>query len=188
MPLSRSLNRSAPLLNIAAICVILASLVGIGAVTGLIPSAFSGRSEAPVAGPSPASVATPERSPQPRNDGRLAAAVAGPQCRQCGVIETVRQVQIKAHGGGLGVVAGGGSIVSSQFGRGSGRSALNTVDAPWGGYASPEADKKVTVATGHRVVVRMEDGSTRTVFQSATPAFGVGDKVRVVNGTLLARG
>lgn len=188
MPLSRSLNRPAPLVNIAAISVILASLAAIGAVTGLIPSAFSGKSDAPVAEPSPSAAATAERPLQPRNDGRLAATAASPQCRQCGVIETVRQVQIKTHGGGLGAVAGGRSIVSSQFGRGSGRSALNPVDAPWGGYASPEADKRVTVTTGYRVVVRMEDGSTRAVFQSAAPAFGVGDKVRVVNGALLARG
>jgi hypothetical protein len=36
----------------------------------------------------------------------------------------------------------------------------------------------------YRVTVRMDDGSFRTVSQSALPAFAVGDKVRVMQGAL----
>jgi hypothetical protein len=36
----------------------------------------------------------------------------------------------------------------------------------------------------YRVTVRMDDGSFRTVSQSAVPAFAVGDKVRVMQGAL----
>jgi hypothetical protein len=40
----------------------------------------------------------------------------------------------------------------------------------------------------YRVSVRMEDGSKRTVYSAAAPEFVVGEKVRVVNGTLAGRG
>ena len=35
-----------------------------------------------------------------------------------------------------------------------------------------------------RIVVRMDNGTTRTFNQSAQPAWGSGDAVRVVNGQL----
>jgi outer membrane lipoprotein SlyB len=41
--------------------------------------------------------------------------------------------------------------------------------------------------TGHSVTVRMDDGSERTLSQSAAPAFSVGARVRV-NGNALERG
>ena len=181
-----SFSRPAPLVNIAATAVIVVSLTAIGAVTGLIPSAFSGRADAPVAYDAPA-IAAVDGPVQLRSDGQLATTPAAPQCRHCGVIEAVRQVQIKGQATRLGTVAGGmnGSIVGSQFGRGSGRGAI---DAPWGGFADPATEKNVSVTTSYRVVVRMEDGSARTVYQSAAPAFGVGEKVRVNNGVLVGRG
>ena len=37
----------------------------------------------------------------------------------------------------------------------------------------------------YRVTVQMEDGSYRTISQSAAPAFSVGDRVRVMQGTLV---
>lgn len=188
MPLSRSLGPPAPLVNIAAVAVILASLTAIGAVTGLIPSAFSSMADYLAAQGGP-SIAAAQQSVHPRDDGRLAAA-SGQPCRQCGVVEAVRQVQIKGHGISPGAVSGdaGGSIVASQFGRGHGRGAIGAIDTPWGGYAGPEVDNKTRTATSFRVVVRMEDGSTRTVYQAAAPTFGVGGKVRVVNGMLAGRG
>lgn len=100
MSQSRSFGRPAPLVNIAAIAVILASLAAIGAVTGLIPSPVSRTDESPAA---------PDVKP----------AAVGETCRQCGVIETLRQVQIKDQGVVLG--SAGGTIVGSQFGRGNSR-------------------------------------------------------------------
>lgn len=184
MSQGHSLSRPSALINIAAIAVIIASLTAIGAVTGLIPSAHSNKAESPVA-PS----AAPEALGQSRPIGRPATA-ASEICRQCGSVEAVRQVQVKGHGSGLGAVAGGaaGAIVGSQFGRGNGRGATGTVDVPWGGFAGPEIERKGSVTTGYRVVVRMQDGSARTVYQPAAPAFAVGDKVRVINGTLAGRG
>lgn len=188
MPLSRNFSRPAPLVNIAAIAVIVASLIAIGAVTGLIPSAFSRKADS-AALDGAASIAASEASVR-RGDGRPAASAAGEVCRQCGVIESVRQVQVKGHGSGVGAVAGGltGAIVGSQFGRGNGRTALGVAGAAGGAFAGHEIEKNMRTTTGYRVVVRMEDGSARTVYQSAPPSQAIGDKVRVSNGVLAGRG
>jgi len=185
MSQNRNSGRPAPMVNIAAIAVILASLIAIGAVTGLIPSAFSHKAESVVMeGATPIGAAgTPSQS---RLDERPAA---GQICRQCGIVETVRQIQVKGNGTGLGAIAGGvtGAIVGSQFGRGNGRTAMGVVGAAGGAFAGHEIEKNVRTTTSYRVVVRMEDGSARTVYQSAAPAFGVGDKVRVNHGVLAGR-
>lgn len=188
MPQTRNFSRPAPLVNIAAIAVIVASLVAIGAVTGLIPSAFSRKADS-AALEGAASMAASEASVR-RGDGRPAASGASELCRQCGVIESVRQVQIKGQASGMGAVAGGvtGAIVGSQFGRGNGRTALGVAGAAGGAFAGHEIEKNVRTTTGYRVVVRMEDGSARTVYQSAAPTHGIGDKVRVNNGVLAGRG
>ena len=41
--------------------------------------------------------------------------------------------------------------------------------------------------TAWRVTVRLDDGSVRTLSQSAPPSFAVGDRVRIVNGSALER-
>lgn len=189
MPQSRSFSRPAPLVSIAAIAVIVASLTAIGAVTGLIPSAFSRKADS-AALQDAAPMAGAKTLMQSRSDGRPAAAGASEICRQCGVIETVRQVHVKGNGTGLGAVAGGvtGAIVGSQFGRGNGRTAMGVAGAAGGAFAGHEIEKSVRTTTSYKVVVRMEDGSVRTVYQSAAPAFGVGEKVRVNNGLLAGRG
>lgn len=206
MPQLRNLKAPRPLVSMAAIALIIAGLTAAGAATGLIPSAFSGRAD-PLTPPDalPAVPVAPSVVPLPaanepvllRSEGRLAIAPATPapapvagtqQCRQCGVIEAVRQVKVNAQRAGVLASGANGPIVSSSFGRGDGRSATVPFDLPWGGYASQQAEKHVGVSTSYRVVVRMEDGSTRTVYQSSAPAFAVGEKVRVVKGVLAARG
>ena len=97
MPQTRNFSRPAPLVNIAAIAVIVASLVAIGAVTGLIPSAFSRKADS-AALEGAASMAASEASVR-RGDGRPAVSGASELCRQCGVIESVRQVQLNRKAG-----------------------------------------------------------------------------------------
>ena len=167
--------RPSPLMNIAAIAVIVASLAAVGAVTGIIPSA-QGRDVVQA-------VARPEAS-KPKQV-QVAAA-----CPQCGVIESVRAVEVKGQGSGVGAVAGGvaGAVVGSQFGHGTGRTALGVLGAAGGDYAGHEIEKNIKKSTSWRVGVRMEDGSLRTVSQPTQPAFAVGEKVKVINGALAARG
>lgn len=173
-------NRPSPLMNIAAIAVIVASLVAVGAVTGMIPAAHSQKTDAV----------------QVRNDsvaqpwvmeaGRPQQAAA---CLQCGVIESIRAIEVKGQGSGVGAVAGGvtGAVVGSQFGHGLGRTALGVLGAAGGAYAGHEIEKNVRKTTAWRVSVRMDDGSVRTLSQSRQPGFAVGEKVKVINGALVSR-
>ena len=118
------------------------------------------------------------------------AQVAAAACAQCGVIEAIRTVEVKGQASGLGAVGGGvaGAVVGSQFGSGNGRTALGVLGAAGGAYAGHEIEKNLKKTTSWRVTVRMDDGTTRSLNQPTQPAFGVGEKVKVINGSLAARG
>ena len=122
------LTRNYPLVIAAGVTVLLFSLVGAAAITGVLPTSPSSESALPGL----------ERT-------AAAAAARKAACKTCGVIAAVKAVEVN------------------------------------------EADKgnKNTV---YRVTVRMDDGSERTLSQAAAPAFGVGSRVRIVNGHALQRG
>ena len=48
-----------------------------------------------------------------------------------------------------------------------------------------EIGKNMGMRHACRVTVRMDDGSFWTLLQASPPAFAVGDKVRVIDGTLV---
>jgi outer membrane lipoprotein SlyB len=112
------------------------------------------------------------------------AQPAAPTCRDCGVIESVQAVTRKGEGTGLGAVAGGviGAAVGNQVGGGNGRKAMTVLGAVGGGVAGHEIEKRAKSTTVHIVKVRMDDGSLRSVEQSA--AVRVGDRVRIEGGKL----
>jgi outer membrane lipoprotein SlyB len=41
--------------------------------------------------------------------------------------------------------------------------------------------------TVHRVTIRMDDGSYRTISQPVEPGYSVGEKVRIIDGSVVAR-
>jgi outer membrane lipoprotein SlyB len=108
--------------------------------------------------------------------GTAPAPVAQPQvvCATCGTVESVRAVQRKGQGSGLGAVAGGvlGGIVGNQMGNGNGKTAMTVLGAIGGGLAGNEIEKTQRTTTAYEVTVRMDDGSTRVVTQSAQAAIG----------------
>lgn len=173
--------RPSPLVNIAAVAVIIASLVAVGAVTGVIPSAHSQKQDATTI------QEKGREAGRQAHDSPSQKGVAA--CAHCGVVESIRAIEVKGQGTGIGAVAGGvtGAVVGSQFGHGNGRTALGVLGAAGGAYAGHEIEKNVRKSTSWRVSVRMDDGSMRTVNQSTQPAFAVGEKVKVVNGALAAR-
>jgi len=173
-----------PMLLIAAIAVIIFSVLGIAAVTGYMPSALSkngpdARSEA----------ATENESARKPGKSRLAAdSSAG--CADCGVVESIRAVESKGRGSGLGVVAGGvvGGLLGNQIGGGNGRTAMTVVGAGAGAYAGHEIERNVNKSVSYQVRVRMNDGTQRTFYERAQPALAVGQKVRVTNSGVVAAG
>jgi outer membrane lipoprotein SlyB len=184
-------KRMSPLAAGAAVSVIVFSMVGVAAMTGLLPSANSQKgSEVPqVASAQPErKVERPvpvERSAQVERSTRA----AGQTCTGCGTVEAIRTVEVKGEASGLGAVAGGvtGAIVGNQIGNGRGQTAMAVLGAAGGAYAGHEIEKNVKKRYSYRVTVRMDDGSYRTVSQASAPTVGVGSKVRVSDGVLVAR-
>ncbi|WP_459616500.1 glycine zipper 2TM domain-containing protein [Bordetella sp. 2513F-2] len=159
----------------------------------------------PPADPAPIDAAggLPPEPPQPSSSAPAAAPpasqdapLAQPQCSDCGVVESIRQVQVPAQGGGgsniVGTVAGGvvGGVVGNQFGGGNGRDALTVLGAVGGALAGREIERNIRgrqTVTHYELTVRMDDGGER-VFRSAQPfPFASGDHVRVENEQLLPR-
>lgn len=211
-----------PLVSAAAIAVIVMCSVGVAAVLGWLPTPSAtphpedpalaqagpeganlapvqpgapGQPQAPGARP-PAAPAQAQAQAQPQAQGRPAPAPAVPAaqaCRTCGVVETIRQVQVPVKDNSdhlVGTIAGGvaGGVVGNQFGGGSGKTALTVLGAVGGALAGREVERNIRqqqTVTHYELTVRMNDGSTRQ-FRSAQPfAFASGDHVRVENNQLL---
>jgi len=131
---TRKLN---PLITLAAISVTLFSLLGIAAITGVLPISFSKSSDStltaesakpgtaaaspksdssktastatkPVARTASAEKAAPAPAPTPAPaTAAREPATTAPLCNHCGVVSEVRAIKQKGEGSGLGAVAGG---------------------------------------------------------------------------------
>jgi outer membrane lipoprotein SlyB len=112
-------------------------------------------------------------------------------CYSCGTVMGVTEVKQKAQqGSGVGAVGGAvvGGLLGNQVGKGNGRTAMTVLGAVGGGLAGNEIEKHVKTTTVYDVQVRMEDGSTRTVRQSAPVSVGTrvtvdGNQLRVGSGS-----
>ena len=147
-----------------AVPVLIAGLIGVAAVTGWLHGA-----------PSPkqgdARSADTGRKPAPANS-----------CALCGTVESVRTVEVRDEAGGAGAAAGGPGAGDQAVGGGG---AAVTLFGAGGAIAGSEIEKNMKKRYAYRVTVRMDDGSFRTISLSSPPTFAVGDKVRVVEGTLV---
>ncbi len=181
-----------PLMIIAAMAVILFSVVGIATMTGHLPAAFSEVREGQAT--SRTNAAARPDAPKPAAAARTAAAPApvarAAPCPDCGVVESVTASEVKGQPSGVGMVAGGvtGGVIGNQIGGGSGRTIATIVGAAGGAYVGNEIEKNAKKTTVYRITVRMDDGTTRTLTQETPPGFGIGEKVRIVDGRLVARG
>jgi outer membrane lipoprotein SlyB len=115
---------------------------------------------------------------------------AKPMCRDCGTVEGIREVKQRGDGSGIGAVAGGvaGAVLGRNVGNGRGRTIATVVGALGGALAGHQVEKHVRTNTAYEVSVRMEDGSVRTVTETAQPTWRSGDKVRIENGRIAALG
>ncbi|MGB8857135.1 MAG: glycine zipper 2TM domain-containing protein [Burkholderiales bacterium] len=258
--------KSNPIFVIAAIAITIFSAIGIGAMTGLIPSSFSkndaskavatsaaGPSAAkPVETPVMASVDTAKLSPEPKADAALskaedkvlqpvapetkaaapkpaapkvaapkpapkpaapktvvadnsyvgqpytapvqvaAAAAAAPApapvvCTNCGVVEAINAIQQQGDASGVGAVIGGvaGGVVGHQVGSGRGRDLATVLGAVGGAVAGNQVEKAKKAVTAYDVVVRLNDNTQRTIRATTAPDYGVGQKVKIVDGQIV---
>jgi outer membrane lipoprotein SlyB len=194
-----------PLLVIAAVSVTVFSLVGIGAMLGWIPTSTgtpSPVSQAPEVQPAPepgkpvASPAKPKHVAKANKPARIAEAAVPPPppvvaiCADCGVIDSISEIKKEGQGSGAGAVGGAvvGGVVGHQVGSGRGRDVATVLGAIGGGLLGNTIEKKAKTSSEYRIVVRFEDGSTRTYPSATVPTWRIGERVKVINGVIQANG
>jgi len=153
---------------VSVLSVLIASLIGVSAVTGWLHSGLWSLRQGD------ARPADPGRKP-----------VLASSCALCGTVESIRTVEVRDEAGGVGVAAGGPAGVGAGEQTGGGGSTAVTLLGAEGAIAGNEIEKNVKKRYAYRVTVRMDDGSFRTISLSSPPTLAVGDKVRVAEGKLV---
>ncbi len=119
----------------------------------------------------------------------FAAAVslqATAACNDCGTVTDVRTIRKQGEGSGAGAVIGGvaGGVLGHQIGSGRGNTVATVAGAGAGAYAGHQIEKNSKSTTSHQVVVKLEDGKTRTFSYANPTSYKVGDRIRIVDGKL----
>ena len=126
------------------------------------------------------------QNPSGTATGTPAAAAKG--CATCGTIQSIRYVEQKGQGSGAGAVVGGvlGGVVGHQFGSGRGNTVATVAGVGVGAVAGNAVEKNVKKTSYYEVTVRLDNGGTRSISQSAKPALREGDRVRIESDNRLA--
>jgi outer membrane lipoprotein SlyB len=189
-----------PLAWVAGVAIILFSAVGIAAFMGWTPTAMGGADNkslleaqsataAEEATKAPLAVAAPARK-----KAHVQAADNTParpnRCSACGVVESVREIETKGTGSGLGAVGGGvvGGLLGNQVGGGRGKDVATVVGVVGGAMAGNEVEKRSKSTKSYVITVRFDDGSSRVIDEINPPVWRAGDKVKVVNGSIQSNG
>lgn len=141
---------------------------------------------APQVEPPRAPVAVARAEPQAMEPPPVPVRVAEPVrtvCTDCGTVAAVNEVDLPSNRDpGLGAVLGGvaGGAAGSQIGGGKGRYVGAVLGAVGGAVAGHQIEKRVRTEKAYEVVIRLDDGTTRTITQPQPPAWRAGDRVRVI--------
>ena len=166
---------------IAGIAVTVFSAVGIAAILGWIPTSTSSPSEKAALATQPTAQARPAAARAHRAPVQVAS-----KCAECGVVESVREIETKGEGSGLGAVGGAvvGGVLGHQVGGGRGQDIATVVGAVGGAVAGHEIEKRVKSSKSYEITVRFEDGSSRVIHEASATAWRTGDRVKVINGVI----
>lgn len=126
------------------------------------------------------------------NGAMVPVAVPEPMpvaCLHCGVVVAVNTVKVKGKPNYIGAIAGGvaGAALGNQVGKGDGRTLATVLGVVGGAVAGREVEKQVRSDNRYDVVVRLDDGSSRTVSYPSDPGILVGAKVRFEGDQLHTR-
>ena len=192
---AQAARQSHPLMIIAAIAVTLFCLTGIAAVLGWIPTSVGTQAQAPGEATKQAEEKHADKpKPVARSEPRHQAVVPPPQvaaiCRECAVIEDVREVEIAGQSSGAGAVGGAvvGGVIGHQVGGGRGKDVATVLGALGGGLAGNQIEKNAKKTKEYQIFVRYEDGTKGMFTQPTPPSWRIGDKVKVINGAIQTRG
>lgn len=172
---------------VAGVAVILFSAAGVAAIMGWIPASFGQKGETAeqikLSGKSGGSgSATDHKAPN-----QVANSVpARVKCAECGVIESVQQVENRGEGSGVGAVGGAvvGGLLGHQVGGGRGKDVMTVVGAVGGAVAGNQIEKHVKSTTSYAITVRFDNGSSRVFNVANAPTWQSGDKVKIINDTI----
>ncbi len=187
-----------PLVITAAIAVTLFSLAGIAAIFGWIPTSVGGGATAQApAQPEPVKQAEEKHAVKPKPIEHRAVVPPPPPpvrvaaiCKECAVIEEVREVEKAGQTSGGGAVGGAvvGGVIGHQIGGGRGKDVATVLGALGGGLAGNQIEKNAKTTKEYQIFVRYEDGTKGMFAQPTPPSWRIGDKVKVINGAIQARG
>ena len=178
-----------PLAWAAGIAVILFSAAGIAAIMGWIPTSTGTPGNNAALEKLTTNTAKPAAPKTHTAPVQVASnAPAKLKCAECGVIESVREIQHQGEGTGLGAVGGAvvGGLLGNQVGSGRGNTAATVIGAVGGVVAGNEIEKRVKSTKSYEITVRFEDGSSRVISATTAPTWRAGDRVRVVDGMIQA--
>jgi outer membrane lipoprotein SlyB len=104
------------------------------------------------------------------------------------VIAAIHEVHTRGQGSGLGAAGGAvlGGLLGNQVGGGHGRQLATIAGAVGGAVAGNQIEGNMKSTHSYNVVVRMDDGRTRTVHLKSLQNWHTGEPVRIVNGALRA--
>lgn len=171
-------------LQIAAIASAAIAVGGVTAVkTGVVPNPFQPAEHATSASSGPAHANKPASASAKTKVASTKPAV----CHECGTVASIESFAEKGQASGGGAVAGGvvGAIIGHQIGGGRGKDLATVAGAVGGAIAGNEIEKNVKKVTRYRISLRMDDGTSQTLTLDAANGVNVGDKVKIVDGTLV---
>ena len=166
-----------PLVWVAGIALIVFCGIGAAALMGWI-----GTGKAVEQSP----IATLDKARAPEKAHAVAKIPVAAVCADCGVVQSVREVDTKGSGSGVGAVGGAvvGGVVGHQVGEGDNRKIGAVVGAVAGGLLGNEIEKQVRTTKTFEIAVHFDDGSNRVITEATASPWRVGDKVKVVNGVI----
>ena len=93
-------------------------------------------------------------------------------CANCGTVESIRYIEEKGKGSGLGMAAGGvvGGVLGHQIGSGRGNTVATIAGAAGGAYVGNEVEKNSKKTSYYNIAIRMDNGSTRTLHYNSQPS------------------
>jgi outer membrane lipoprotein SlyB len=128
----------------------------------------------------------PKAHPAKAAAAKAHVAPVAARCAECGVVQSVREVDTKGEGSGVGVVGGAvaGGVLGHQVGNGDGNTIATVIGVVGGAVAGNEIEKRVKSTKHYEITVRFDDGSSRVITEANAPSWRSGDKVKVVNGLI----
>jgi outer membrane lipoprotein SlyB len=117
-------------------------------------------------------------------DSTIAPASAG----FTGAVIGIHAVSAQGESTGVGAVVGGilGGILGHQVGGGRGKTVATVAGVAAGAVAGDLVEKNAGPHSNYQVSVRMDNGETKVYTAAGAPNLKVGDRVKVVNGVLMA--